>query len=587
MTFDIALMLVLLLGTILLLAIEWLAVDMTALLLLVVLVVLGLLSPEEVLSGFADDIIIMLACIFVIGGTLARSGLTHHIAAWILAIARKNAALSPILMSVAATLSAFFSNTSATAMLMPATVKLAKDAHMQPSRLLMPLAFASILGGTCTLIGTSTNLASAGLISQLGLEPYSLFEFVIPGLVLTAIGILYMSLLGHRLIPMREKDSLTEDYDVHDYLSELLIDDQSPAVDESLASLHLDQLGITALAIVRDRKKLAAHGNRKICGGDKIIVQGSRDALLRARDSRKFSIEAESTLTDQDVSSDELGISEVILMPRSRMVGNSLKELDFYARHGVAVLALYRRGHAYPSQIENAFLRVGDVLLIQGSIQRLDRLARDPDLWALKTRGEPPLSTRKGVYAFAAMLGAILLGTTGILPLSVAFLLGAVALVLTGCTTMEEAYASIEWRLLVLIACMGAFGVAMQDTGTASYLAGIITNFAVSLGHHATLAAFALLTVILTQPMSNAAAALVVLPVAVSTAQLLGVDPRPFAIMVTLSASLSFITPLEPASLLVFGIGKYQFRDFMRVGLPLTFIVVAVLVFTIPVLWPL
>ena len=438
-----------------------------------------------------------------------------------------------------------------------------------------------------TLIGTSTNLASAGLISQLGLEPYSLFEFVIPGLLLTVIGILYMSLLGHRLIPMREKNSLTEDYDVHDYLSELLIEDQSPAIGDSLASLHLDQIGITALAIVRDREKLAAHGNRKICGGDKIIVQGSRDALLLARDNRRFSIEAESTLTDRDVSSDELGISEVILMPRSRMIGKSLKELDFYARHGVAVLALYRRGHAYPSQIENAFLRVGDVLLIQGSIQRLERLARDPDLWVLKSRGERPLSTRKGVYAFTAMLGAILLGTTGMLPLSVAFLLGAVALVLTGCTTMEEAYASIEWRLLVLIACMGAFGVAMQDTGTASYLAGIIADVAAFLGHHATLAAFALLTVILTQPMSNAAAALVVLPVAVSTAELLGVDPRPFAIMVTLSASLSFVTPLEPASLLVFGIGKYRFRDFMRVGLPLTFMVIAVLVITIPILWPL
>lgn len=587
MTFDIALMLVLLIATIVCLAIEWFPVDVTALLLLIVLLVSGLLGPDKVLSGFSDDIVIMLACIFVISGTLARSGLTHRIAMTLLAISRVRIGLSPVLMTAAAALSAFFSNTSATSMLMPATLELSRNARTRPSRLLMPLAFASILGGTCTLIGTSTNLASAGLISRLGLEPYSLFEFVAPGLLLTVIGIIYMSTLGHRLIPAREKDTLVEDYDVHDYLSELLIEDGSPAIGDTLASLKLGHIEITPLAIVRDKVRLTAHGNRRLMAGDKIIVRSSRDSLLRARDSKKFAIEAESTLTDRDVSGDELGINEVVLMPQSRMIGKSLKELDFHARHGIAVLALYRRGQAYPAQVENAYLRVGDVLLIQGSTEQLNRLAAEPDLWMLQSAKGTPLSARKGIYAFAVMVGAIVVASTELLPISVAFLLGAVALVLTGCSTMEEAYASIEWRLLVLIACMGAFGVAMQDTGTAAYLADIIADIASPFGIYPTLAAFALLTVILTQPMSNAAAALVVLPVAVSTANMLGVDPRPFAVMVTLSASLSFITPLEPASLLVLGAGKYRFRDFTIVGLPLTLISIAVLVFTIPGLWPL
>jgi len=587
MTFDIVLMLVLLAITIVLLAMEWMPVDVTALLLMIVLVVSGLLSPERALSSFANEIIVMLACIFIISGTLARSGVTHRIAAWILQLARRQSMLSPILMSVAAGLSAFFSNTSTTAMLMPATVELSRKANVPASRLLMPMAFASILGGTCTLIGTSTNLAGAGLISRLGLEPISLFEFLIPGLILSVTGIAYISTIGYRLIPERGKEYLTQDYGVRDYLSELLIEDGSTAIDDTLASLELEKIGITALVIVRNKKRLTAHGNRKLKTGDKIVVKGARDALLLARDSRKFSIEAESTLTDRDISADEVGIREVILLPRSRMIGRSLKSLDFYARHEVAVLALYRRGQAYPSQIESTPLRVGDVLLVQGTTRQLGQLAADPDVWLLKTAEHTPLSTRKGVYAALAMLGAIVLGTTAVLPLSFAFLSAAVALVLLGCTTMSEAYASIEWRLLVLIACMGAFGLALQDTGTASYVAGIMANIAAPMGAYGMLAAFAIVTVILTQPMSNAAAALVVLPIAVSTAEMIGVDPRPFAIMVTLSASLSFITPLEPANLLVFGVGKYRFLDFTRVGLPLTMIVILFLVLLIPVLWPL
>jgi di/tricarboxylate transporter len=204
----------------------------------------------------------------------------------------------------------------------------------------------------------------------------------------------------------------------------------------------------------------------------------------------------------------------------------------------------------------------------------------------LQSTADVPISTRKGLYALIAMLGAIVLGSIGLLPLSVAFLLAVVGLVVTGCTSMEEAYAAIEWRLLVLIASMSAFGVAMQETGTAFLLANLIVEAVSPLGLYAIMAAFAVLAVLLTQPMSNAAAALVLLPIAISTAQMLGVNARPFAIIVTLSASLSFITPLEPASLLVFGVGKYRFSDFLKVGLPLTLIVIALLVFLVPLLWP-
>jgi di/tricarboxylate transporter len=586
MTPEIALILVILVVTVIMLATEMIPVDVTALLVLLALVAAGLLEPAKVLAGFVDDIILILACIFVIGGTLARSGLTYRFATLLLGIAQRHHALAPLLMTIAAALSAFFSNTSATALLMPTTLEVARKARIQPGKLLMPLAFASILGGTCTLIGTSTNLASAGLISRLGMEPYSLFEFIVPGLLLMIIGIVYMSVIGYRLIPDRAADNVIDDYPLHDYLSELLIDAESPAVDATIGSLRLDSVGITPLALVRKRRKRTAHGNRKLKAGDKIIVKGSRDALLRARDSRKFSIEAERTLTDRELGRNRGAIDEVILMPGSHMLGKSLKDLRFYDAHEIAVLAVHRRGHTYAAQIENMVLRAGDVLLVQGAKQQLKQLASDPDVWMLATQREMPLSTRDGVFALIAMLGAIVISLTGWLPLSMAFLLGVVALVLTGCTTTEEAYASIEWRLLVLIACMAGLGIAIQDSGCADYLASIAADFGSRFGVRATLAALAVLTIALTQPMSNAAAALVVIPVAVATAGMLGADPRPFAVMVTLSASLSFITPLEPASLLVFGIGKYRFRDFIVVGVPLTTVVLAVLIFLVPVLWP-
>jgi di/tricarboxylate transporter len=586
MTFDIAIMLFLLVSVIVLLAMELLPVDVTALLGLVALVATGLISPAMAFSGFANEVIIVLACIFVVAGTLARSGVTQHVAEAIIKAAHGKARVAPVLMGTVAALSALFSNTSATATLMPATLQIAKKTKIHPNQLLMPLAFASILGGTCTLIGTSTNLASSGLISRLGLAPYSLFEFVIPGVLLTVVGIVYLTLLSRRIVPKRTSDDFMQDYDVRDYLSELLIEEKSAAIGDSLASLNLADAEIMPLALVRDRRRLTAHGNRKLQAGDKIVVKSSRDALLLVRDNPKISIEAESTLAPRDVFADDAQICEVVLMPQSPLVGKSLKQLNFYARYQVAVLAIYRGGKAYPSQIENTPLRVGDVLLLQGSKQQVRGLARPPDLWMLQSAADAPISTRKGLYALAAMLGAILLGATGLLPLSAAFLLSVVALVVTGCTSMEEAYASIEWRLLVLIASMSAFGVAMQETGTASMLADVITEIATPLGLHVTLAAFAILAVLLTQPMSNAAAALVLLPVAISTANMLGVNARPFAIIVTLSASLSFITPLEPASLLVFGVGKYRFADFMKVGLPLTLIVIALLVFLVPLLWP-
>ncbi|MBT8114687.1 MAG: SLC13 family permease [Arenicella sp.] len=587
MTYEIALILILLVTITLLLAAELLPIDVTALIGLVILVVTGTLEPQQAFSSFSNDIIIILASIFIISGALARSGITDVFASFILGIIKHKNRLAPFLMALVASVSAFFSNTSSTAILLPVTLQIAKKAKLRASQLLMPLAFGSILGGTCTLIGTSTNLASSGLIARLGLEPFSLFEFIVPGLILTVIGILYMSFIAPRLIPQRETENLTQDYLVRDYLAELQIAAKSHAVGKTIGSLHLERLGATPLTLFRDHKKRIAHGNIKLRTGDKIIIKCPKETLLELLDSDQYLLATEIDVTDQEISGDDIGISEFIVMPNSAFVGQTLRQLNLKSRFQVSVLALYRRQQAYPVQIQNTALRAGDVLLLQGEKEKMAGLASTyPNLWGTPASTDMRLSIKKGIYILGTMLAAVLLTALEILPASIAFLSAVILLVLMRCTTMEDAYNSIEWRLLVLIACMSSLGLAMQSTGTASYLAEIVVSTTHGWGLHATLVVLAVLTIILTQPMSNAAAALVVLPVAISAADLLAVDPRPFAIMVTLSASLSFITPLEPASLLVYSSGKYRFMDFVKVGLPLTMIVILVLLVTVPLLWP-
>lgn len=587
MTVEIIFMLLLLLTVITVLAAEWLPVDLTALLSLISLVVAGVLRPDQAFSGFVSEIIFVLASVFIMSAALAKSGLTYLAADLIVKFQKNRMRLASFLMILVASISAFFSNTSATGVMIPVTLQTAQKAKINPSKLLMPLAFASILGGTCTLIGTSTNLASAGLIERLGMEPFSLFEFIVPGLILTVIGILYMSFVGNRLIPKRAQDDHNQEHFVRDYLSELIIDKESPTVDKTLGSLKLARIRLTPLTIVRKNRRLKAHGNMKLKADDKILIKGPREALLQASEDPRFSVAVDTSNLHFDSSSAESGVSEFIIMPHSRFIGRTIKRLDLSTRFQVSVLAIYRRESAYTVDVQKIRLKAGDVLLLQGAEEQLDNLAASfPELWVSQATIHVPLSIRRGLYVLAAMALALLLTSTSILPPSIAFLIGVVALVLTRCTTMEEAYDSIEWRLLVLIACMSSLGLAMQETGTAEFLAEQIVVTTSSLGPYATLAALALLTVVLTQPMSNAAAALVLLPVAAEVAGLMNVDARPFVVIVTLSASLSFITPLEPASLLVYSVGKYRFTDFIRVGVPLTLIVISILVVLVPELWP-
>lgn len=588
MTLSIFLVLALLVAAVLVFAFEWISVDMATLILLAVLVLTGILTVEEAFSGFSNDIIIILASIFVLSGALMKGGILDYLGETIHRIAggSKNKVLLCI-MPLTNIISSFMNNTTTTAVLMPAVLGLCKRSRLSPGKVLIPLAYASMLGGTCTLIGTSTNVAASGYVRAAGLEPFSMFEFLPVGLAVCVVGIAYMLLLGHRLLPETLEGHLTEEYAVREYLSEVVVTPGSPLAGKALRDSPLSQMGLQVRAIHRGERRIYPEPYMQLEEGDILIVQTGREALLQVKETAGIEIKPDLKPGDEDLISPTMKIVEAILMPQSGIVGRSIKELDFRRRFGVTVIAVHRRGHALAARIGGLPLRVGDVLLLQGRPERFQALADNADLWILEEVEHRPARRRLGLYSVGIFLLAVLASSFNLVPLPIAFLVAALGVVATRLITMEEAYNMIDWRLLILIAGMTSFGQAMQKTGAAAYLAGLIVGWTEPLGVGVVLLAFSVLTMLLTQPMSNAAAALVVLPVAMSTAHQLHLDPRAFAVLITLSASLSFITPFEPSCLIVFGPGKYRFRDFVRCGMPLTILVIAILLLMVPMLWPL
>lgn len=588
MTLPIFLVLALLVAVVVVFSFEWVSVDVATLLLLATLVLCRILTVEEAFSGFSNDIIIILASIFILSGALMKGGVMDHLGDVMHRIAGgSRTKVLLCVLPVTTFVSSFMNNTTTTAILVPAALGLCRKSRVSPGKVLIPLAYASMLGGTCTLIGTSTNVAASGYVKSTGLAPFSMFEFLPVGLAICLIGILYLVVAGHRLLPEVREAGYIEEYAMREYLSEVVLTPGSPLAGQAIRDSRLAEKGIHVRAVHRGDRRLDPEPSLRLEEGDLLVVQTSREGLLQIKETAGIDIKTDLAPSAEDLTSETTTIAEAILMPGSALAGRSVKELDFRRRFGVTVIAIYRRGHALATRLGTLPLRIGDVLLLQGRPERFRAIADNADLWILQEIEHRPSRRRKGFYVVGIFLLAVLASAFDLLPLPIAFLLAALGVIATRLLTMEEAYSLIDWRLLVLIAGMTSFGLAMRKTGAAEFLAGQVVHWVAPLGTFWVMTAFVVLTMLLTQPMSNAAAALVVLPVAMHTATQLGLDPRTFAVLVTLAASLSFITPFEPSCLIVYGPGKYRFRDFFICGLPLTVLVIAVLVLVVPRIWPL
>jgi di/tricarboxylate transporter len=588
MTIPIAFVLLLLVIAIALFATERISVDIITFLLLIALVVGGVLAPKEAFEGFSNDIIIILGAIFVISGALQETGVLDLLGARILKLAGTNPnRLLLLLMSSTAGVSAFMNNTTVTAMFLPPTIGVARRANLSASRLLMPLAFASILGGTCTLIGTSTNVAVSGYIKKSGMPELSMFEITPMGLIIAAVGIAYMMTIGKRLLPQHPQASLTVDYAMREYVSEIIVLPNSPLIGQDSYDSDLNVLEFQILKIIRGATQLLPGRGVRLAEGDTLLVEGKADTLMKVKKIEGIEIKPEFKLGDLDLQTAQMRIAEVLLTPQSELHGRTLKGLNFRQHSGLTVLAIFRHGQSLREQVSDTELRVGDLLLVQGEEERINALRGQPGLSLLGQVSEPLYHPRKGFLTIVFFGAAVIVGGLGLVPLSIAFLSAAVLTILMRCISIERAYEFVDWRLLVLIGGMTAFGTAMDKTGAASYLAGLVVHWFQPFGILAILGGFFVLTIILTQPMSNAAAALVVLPVAISAAHQLGASERTFAIGIMLAASVSFITPFEPSCILVYGPGKYRFIDFVKVGLGLTAVLTITVLLLIQVFWKL
>ncbi|GHA78204.1 SLC13 family permease [Pontibacter akesuensis] len=583
---EIALVLGLLLVAVVLFATEKISVEIVTLLMLIILTSTRIITAEEAFAGFSSDFIIIIASIFILSAALQETGILDFVVLRLVRLAHKSTNLMLFtVMLVTGVVSAFMNNTTVTAMFVTPLVGLSKRINISASKLLMPLAYAAILGGTCTLIGTSTNVAVSGYIAKTGLPPIGLFEISGIGFVIFLVGVVYMMTIGQRMLPNREDQQLAEEYKLQKYLTEIVVLPESPLAGQLVFASDLTSLNFRVLNIIRGEDNFLPDFRTRIMEDDILLVEGDLDNLIKVKETKGINIMADVIL-EKDLVTDDIRLAELLIIRQSNLINHTVKQVNFLQRYGLVVIAISRYGETLRTKIGSIVLQLGDLLLVQGSAERFKQLRSSSNV-ALLDQFEPLLfKKRKGLIAIGSFLVAILLGTTNLLPLSIAFLLAAICTILFRCISSERAYAAIDFKLLVLIGGMTAFGTAMEKSGAADFLAAGIVDLLGSFGVMAVLAGFVLLTVLLTQPMSNAAAALVIVPVALRTATALGSDPRAFAIAIMLAASVSLVTPFEPACILVYSPGKYKFLDFIKVGAPLTLLLMVVILVLVPVFWP-
>lgn len=591
MTFQIGFLLLLIVVALVFFSFEWVSTDVVALGLMLTLVLTGLLPAKEAFAGFGSDTVLMVLGLLIMTSALVHTGVVELVGRGLIRHAgtRTNALLAAVMIATAG-LSAFISNTAAAAFFLPVALGIAAKSKVSPSALLMPVAFASILTSSVTLISTSTNLVISGLMTNAGLAPMGMFELAPVGIPVAVAGLVYMFFIGRRLIPDRAgSEGLLEEFGVRSYITEVLVLQKSPLVGKTLAEANLGRdLDLSVVRVLRDPNQyLWPRQEMVIRAGDVLLVEGARQHVLQVKDTAGIEIRADVTLSDPDLRTEDISLVEALVVPGSPLVGRTLRSVGFRERFGLQVLGLNRHGRNLLEKLSRTILRVGDVLLVQGRARSISRLAGENMVSVLNAVEEKRVNRPRAIRAMIIFAGSLTLAATSVVPLAIAVLLGAFAVFVTRCVHPTEAYREIEWRVVILIACMLGLGQAMVHTGAAHYLAGHVASATAGFSPVWLLGGFFVLTVLLTQPMSNQAAAAVILPIAIQTASHLGLNPRTFVMAIAVAASCSYLTPLEPACLMVYGPGRYRFSDFVRVGGPLTLVIFVLAMVLVPEIWPL
>ncbi|GJQ58942.1 MAG: membrane protein [Candidatus Scalindua sp.] len=568
---------------------EKLRVDVIALCVLLALILLGLLEPDQALFGFANQATATIVAMFVLSAGLERTGLVEWLARRLDNLAGKTEPrLIIVICLTIAFLSAFMINTAAVAVFIPIAIVLAKARKISASRVLMPLSFASQFGGVCTLIGTSTNILVNSIAVDKGMKAFTFFEFAPLGLAMTAVGITYL-LFARWLLPKRKGGEQQVDrYHLSDYLAELQVTKKSSLIGTTWMKSKLKQSEkVNLIKFIRNDKATTKPPKTKIREGDILLLHGNMNKLISMQDKYKLRLHAKAKMDDKKISSDEIKLVEVLIPPRSRLIDSTLQTFEFFRRFGCIVFAVQRRGKVIRDRVAEILLKDGDTLLLEADKEVVSRLLKSRDLIVTNELTELYVRKDKAIVALLLFFTVITLTVLNIIPILVAALIGAVGMVLGRCLTIEEAYEAIDWKVIVLLGGILPLGLAMEQSGAALWLANTVLNPFLNLGPLAMLAVLYIITAILTETMSNNAAAIILAPIGMSVATTLNVDPRPFLVAITFAASTSFATPIGyQTNTMIYSPGGYRFTDYTRVGTPLNLIFWGLSVFLIPLLWP-
>lgn len=592
---EIALALGMVVVAIVLLSIDRIPIEVSSLAIVVLLVATKLVSPPEALAGFSSETAIFIFALLALTQGLGATGVMQIVGRRLLFLARISPGLfTAVLLTAVCGFSAVASNTAVTAAFLPVVVGSAAQARIPASRLLMPVAFASMLGGTITLFGTSTNLVVSASMESLGLGRIGFLELTRLGLPLAVIGLIATMFVSRRLLRTRAAANDTSSLPPRAYLTEAALSPGSRLLGRELR--QLTALGVPVRGVVRKGRTLPPEPQHLLSEDDKLIIAGGLDDILRVKDLRSVGLRPELR---PGLSDEPSQLVEVSVPPTSALVGESVKTIRFADRYGLTVLAIHRHptlqsrhGHldllsnvADGNALKGTTLSTGDVLLLSGSEDRIRELAREHDVMILGGVDYERPRYRRAAVAVAIFVATIILAGTRAVSPAIAGLGGMLAMVATGCVESRTAF-RVDWRVVIMIGSLLTLGLAMEKSGAGEFLARGIIPVGELLGARGVLVALMVGTVVLSIPMSNQAAALIMLPIGVHAAQVMGLDPRTFAIGTCLAASCSFMTPLEPSAALVYGPGRYRFTDFLRVGGPVTALALVVLTFGVPLMWP-
>ncbi|MDF3058195.1 MAG: TrkA-C domain protein [Rariglobus sp.] len=597
MTSEIIIIFILLALTLVSFVREKIPPDLTALALFVAIIATGLLSSEKALSVFSNPAPITVGAMFILSAALVRCGAIELLSGFI----ERSAGWSyPVVMfllvMMVAGVSAFINNTPVVVVFLPVVLGLARKMSLAPSKLLIPLSYAAVLGGACTLIGTSTNLVVNGILISKKLPSFGMFELAWLGVPTTIIGAVYLALCGKRLLPVREMltSILTED-ERREYITEAFVQPDSPAINKTLVEAGLTRArGIRVIEIVRNGVALYIEPEKiRLNAGDRIILACRPQGIAATRGVAGIDLISELKLGLEQIAAHEGSLVEAVVNPHSGIVGHTVREVNFRQRFRMIVLAVHRKGKNVRERLETLPLEAGDIVLMMGTDEAIDALRQSDDLVLFDRARVPATSQHKNMPVVLGVIAAVITTATfGWVPIEVGALAGCVVVCLTGCLKTNEAYASIEWNILFLIYGMLAAGLALEQTGAALWLADLVVNgvqAVVPAEHKAlfVLGAIYLVTTILTEILSNNAVAALMVPIAIGIATQLGVNMQPFVIVVMFSASAAFATPIGyQTNTYVYGVGGYRFTDFLKIGIPLNILCFTAAMIIVPRVWP-